>query len=245
PMPGNAHWTEVAGQSFTLNANGSNFGQFFVTLAPFDQRHDPNMHAFAVTDRIKEILDQEIPEAQVSLYTPPPVSGLGSASGFKIIIEDRGDLGVGEIQRQIDRIIAAGNAGRFKLSEKSLAVLRAVEGQPVPEPVLAQLSELKEHEFLTRDLFQHALDDALDRAEIRDKDLRTRIKDQALAAAENRRVVGKLFSIFRANTPQLYVDLHRDQCETMGVNPNDVFSTLQIYLGSFYVNDFNRFGRTW
>ena len=31
----------------------------------------------------------------------------------------------------------------------------------------------------------------------------------------------------------------------MGVNPNDVFSTLQIYLGSFYVNDFNRFGRTW
>ena len=31
----------------------------------------------------------------------------------------------------------------------------------------------------------------------------------------------------------------------MGVDPRDVFSTLQIYLGSFYVNDFNKFGRTW
>jgi multidrug efflux pump len=41
------------------------------------------------------------------------------------------------------------------------------------------------------------------------------------------------------------VDLNRDQCQTMGVNPQDVFSTLQVYLGSFYVNDFNRFGRTW
>ncbi len=63
--------------------------------------------------------------------------------------------------------------------------------------------------------------------------------------AENRKVVGKLFSVFRANTPQLFVDLNRDQCQTMGVNPHDVFDTLQIYLGSFYVNDFNRFGRTW
>ena len=38
-------------------------------------------------------------------------------------------------------------------------------------------------------------------------------------AAENRKVVGNLFSVFRANTPQLYVDLNRDQCQTMGVNP--------------------------
>ena len=68
---------------------------------------------------------------------------------------------------------------------------------------------------------------------------------RVLANAENRKVVQKLFSVFRANTPQLEVDLNRDQCQTMGVNPNDVFSTLQIYLGSAYVNDFNKFGRTW
>ena len=47
------------------------------------------------------------------------MSGLGSASGFKIIIEDRGDLGLAELQKQIDRLIAAGNAGHFKLTEKS------------------------------------------------------------------------------------------------------------------------------
>src|SRR5439155_3432214 len=57
--------------------------------------------------------------------------------------------------------------------------------------------------------------------------------------------VENLFSIFRANVPQLYADVNREQCETMGVNPKDVFDTLQIYLGSLYVNDFNRFDRTW
>jgi len=54
-----------------------------------------------------------------------------------------------------------------------------------------------------------------------------------------------LFSVFRANAPQLYVDLNRAQCMTMDVPLADAFNTLQIYLGSRYVNDFNRFGRTW
>lgn len=54
-----------------------------------------------------------------------------------------------------------------------------------------------------------------------------------------------LFSVFRANAPQLYVNLDRAQCMTMRVPLADAFNTLQIYLGSLYVNDFNRFGRTW
>jgi len=54
-----------------------------------------------------------------------------------------------------------------------------------------------------------------------------------------------LFSVFRANAPQLYVDLNRAQCMTMKVALADAFNTLQVYLGSLYVNDFNRFGRTW
>jgi multidrug efflux pump len=52
-------------------------------------------------------------------------------------------------------------------------------------------------------------------------------------------------NIFRADTPQLYVNVDRKQCLTLGVALGDVFDTLQIYLGSLYVNDFNRFGRTW
>src|SRR5207302_7559901 len=54
-----------------------------------------------------------------------------------------------------------------------------------------------------------------------------------------------VFTIFRANSPQLYVDVDRVQCAKLGVDLNDVFTTLQVFLGSLYVNDFNRFGRTW
>ncbi len=54
-----------------------------------------------------------------------------------------------------------------------------------------------------------------------------------------------LFSSFRAATPQLYVDVDRVKCKTMKVDLNDVFDTLQVFLGGYYTNDFNRFGRTW
>jgi multidrug efflux pump len=54
-----------------------------------------------------------------------------------------------------------------------------------------------------------------------------------------------LFNGFRARTPQLYVEVDRKKVKTMGVALNDVFDALQAYLGSYYVNDFNRFGRTW
>src|SRR5262249_19096228 len=54
-----------------------------------------------------------------------------------------------------------------------------------------------------------------------------------------------LFNGFRARTPQLYVDIDRAKVKTMGVELTDVFDVLQAYLGSYYVNDFNRFGRTW
>ena len=143
------HTTGIAGQSFTLNANGSNFGQFFITLGEFDNRRDPTMHAFKVTDRARELLERELPEAQVSLFYPPAVSGLGSASGFKLIIEDRNSLGVEELQRQVDRICAAGNAGRFKISKKSLAAL-ADDKELIPDLVHAKLAEFHDQEFLTR-----------------------------------------------------------------------------------------------
>ncbi len=54
-----------------------------------------------------------------------------------------------------------------------------------------------------------------------------------------------LFNGFRAGTPQLYAEIDRTKVRTMGVALTDVFDALQAYLGSYYVNDFNRFGRTW
>src|SRR5262252_7750011 len=54
----------------------------------------------------------------------------------------------------------------------------------------------------------------------------------------------QVFSFFETSTPQLYLDIDRTKAQLLGVNVQDVFSALQIYIGSSYVNDFNLFGRT-
>src|SRR6202040_591942 len=54
----------------------------------------------------------------------------------------------------------------------------------------------------------------------------------------------QLFSSFSTSTPQFNYDLDRNKAKLLGLNLPDVFNTLQIYLGSLYVNDFNLFGRT-
>ncbi|MBS1131106.1 MAG: Hydrophobe/amphiphile efflux, partial [Proteobacteria bacterium] len=57
--------------------------------------------------------------------------------------------------------------------------------------------------------------------------------------------LGPMFSSYQINVPQLDVDLDRVKAKQQGVSVTDVFDTMQIYLGSLYVNDFNRFGRTY
>ncbi len=54
-----------------------------------------------------------------------------------------------------------------------------------------------------------------------------------------------VFSSYNVNVPQLFVDLDRTKVQQMGVSVTDVFATMQTYLGSIYVNDFNQFGRTY
>jgi len=54
-----------------------------------------------------------------------------------------------------------------------------------------------------------------------------------------------LFSSYQVNVPQLYADINRTKAHQLGVPVTDVFDTMQIYLGSLYVNDFNKFGRTY
>ena len=52
-------------------------------------------------------------------------------------------------------------------------------------------------------------------------------------------------TLWRPNVPQLYVDVDREKAKTLGVPVNAVFDTLAATLGTYYVNDFNKFGRTW
>ncbi|HXN15731.1 MAG TPA: efflux RND transporter permease subunit, partial [Usitatibacter sp.] len=54
-----------------------------------------------------------------------------------------------------------------------------------------------------------------------------------------------MFSGFQVNVPQLYADIDRTKARQLGVPVTEVFDTMQTYLGSVYVNDFNKFGRTY
>src|SRR5580698_5968578 len=66
-----------------------------------------------------------------------------------------------------------------------------------------------------------------------------------LVAANGRPELAGVFSTYAADTPQIYLDIDRDKAQVLGVKISDIFSALQSTLGSFYVNDFNVFGRTW
>jgi HAE1 family hydrophobic/amphiphilic exporter-1 len=54
-----------------------------------------------------------------------------------------------------------------------------------------------------------------------------------------------LYTLFRADVPQIFIDVDRTKAKTLDLPLNDVFGTLQAFLGSAYVNDFNKFGRTY
>jgi len=66
-----------------------------------------------------------------------------------------------------------------------------------------------------------------------------------LAAAAKAPELGPSFSSYQINVPQLNVELDREKAKQLGVSVTDVFDTMQIYLGSLYVNDFNKFGRVY
>jgi len=78
-----------------------------------------------------------------------------------------------------------------------------------------------------------------------DTDSLEQVTDQLVAAANSRRELTSVFSTFRNTVPQYKVEVNRDRAETLGVPVPDVYQTLQTFLGGLYVNDFNRFGRTW
>jgi multidrug efflux pump len=174
--PGVKHTLVVAGTSFALSASASNFGSMFTILDDFDNREAPGLNSEEIAAKLRTRFNKEIPEAMVSVFPAPPVRGVSRTGGFKVLVEDRGDLGLQTLQQQADNLTE--KAGKLRNARK--------------QPLLIMQP-----------------------------------------------------NIFRANCPQLYVDLNRAQCMTLGVPLADAFNTLQVYLGSLYVNDLNLFGRTW
>ena len=83
-----------------------------------------------------------------------------------------------------------------------------------------------------------------DRGDFGPAGLQAQVDHLIEAGTQERRLDG-LFSLYRANTPQLFIDIDRTKCKACGVPVSDVFTTLQVHLGGYYVNNFVRFGRTW
>ncbi len=194
----------ITGQSFLLNAFGSNFGSMFLILDPYDQRRTPDLYVTEILAKLKKRYDAEVPEAIVSLFPPPPVRGVGRAGGFMVMLEDRGDVGSQMLQEQTEGLASAarnsvvGEDGRLlPLDENNRPILDGPV-KPKLDPTGKPLHPL-----------------------------------------------GILPPVFRANVPQLYVDVDRAECLKKGISLRDAFDTLRVYLGSLYVNDFNRFGRNW
>jgi multidrug efflux pump len=169
--PGVGHAVTITGQSFVLGATGPNFGTAFILLDDFEKRKGhPELNGFTILANMTARLNREVEDAQIVAFPPPAVQGLGAAGGYRVWVEDRGDLGPQGLQDQVT------------------ALTGAIRENP----------------------------DA-----------------------------GTAFSVYRANIPQLYVDIDRTKCKQLGVPLSDVFNTLQVNLGGLYVNDFNRFGRNW
>ena len=71
------------------------------------------------------------------------------------------------------------------------------------------------------------------------------VKNELLMKANQTPGLQGVFSTYTTNAPQLLLDIDRDKAEALQVSVDDIFSTLQTYIGSRYVNDFNAFGRTY
>src|SRR5262249_27963095 len=107
--PGVEHTVGISGQSLILNANAPNFGSLYVMLKPFGERTGPGLSADEIAATLRQRCGEEVRGAIVSTFSAPPIDGLGTTGGFKLIVEGRGNLGLGELQRVSDQIVARGN----------------------------------------------------------------------------------------------------------------------------------------
>jgi len=109
-IPGVDHTMGVTGQSFVQNAVGSNFGSMFVILEPFHHREEAEKRAQVIAGKIRKLGAQGVDEGIVSVFGPPPVDGIGSAGGFKLMLRDIGNLGLANLQSVADDVSVAGSS---------------------------------------------------------------------------------------------------------------------------------------
>lgn len=104
-VPGVAHTMSTSGYSLLFNAFSSNNASMFVILDPFEKRQGKDLGAPAIIRKINEMIREFNREAKVTVLGAPPVPGIGTASGFKVMIEDRGDLGALALQEETEKLL--------------------------------------------------------------------------------------------------------------------------------------------
>ncbi|HEY2881146.1 MAG TPA: efflux RND transporter permease subunit, partial [Pirellulales bacterium] len=114
-IPGVDHVSEISGQSFVLNAIGSNFGTLFVRLKDYSDRRDPMLSSNVILGRMQAALNEKVYDAIVNVFPPPPVRGVGRAGGFMMMVEDRGDAGPIQLANETNNIVAEANKMLGKL----------------------------------------------------------------------------------------------------------------------------------
>ncbi|MBK3845484.1 efflux RND transporter permease subunit [Stutzerimonas xanthomarina] len=167
--PGVENTVAFPGLSINGFTNSPNSGIVFTPLKPFDERSDPSLSANAIAADLNGQFAQ-IQDAFIAIFPPPPVQGLGTIGGFRVQVQDRGNLGYEELYKQVQNVIA--------------------KSADYPE-------------------------------------------------------LAGLFTSYQVNVPQIDADIDREKAKTHGVAIDQIFDTMQVYLGSLYANDFNRFGRTY
>ena len=153
-------------QGFTISPNA---GIVFVGLDNFEDRTKPELSGAAIANTLNGKF-MAIQDAMVMMFPPPPVNGIGTTGGFKLMVEDRGNQGYAALYQATQKLVGAAY-GTQKLTQ--------------------------------------------------------------------------VYSGYTVNVPQIEADVDREKAKIQGVPLANLFETLQINLGSLYVNDFNRFGRTY
>ncbi len=171
-IPGITGAVAFAGFSGATFTTASNAAAIFIRFDDFENRiGKPGQDMMSIIGAAQGAMMQNIREAFVFVIPPPPVRGIGSAGGFKLMIQDRIGVGLDQLKNSAYQVIGTAN-----------------NPQAAPETT-------------------------------------------------------RVFTTFTMTTPQIKVDIDRTKAQILNIPLSNVFETLQVYLGSSYVNDFNAFGR--
>jgi len=165
---GVAHTVMFVGFNGATFSNAPNAATIFVTEASFDDRKKGDLSGDKITAALRGDVGKH-QEAMTLVIPPPPVRGIGTGGGFKMLVEDRSGRGYKALEAVAQTVVGQANKGKS---------------------------------------------------------------------------IGPTFTLFNTSTPRIYANIDRQKAFYLGIDPSLVFSTLQVYMGGTFVNDFNLLGRT-